>query len=65
MKIVPFFYANIVILYSYFIVQEEAISGSRVEEISLALCSSSSTSSEQSFSLSIGEIKVNFKLKQV
>ena len=53
------------ILHSYFIVQEEAISGSRVEEISLALYSSSSTSSEQLFSLSFGEIKVNIELKQV
>ena len=60
-----FCYASIMILHSYFIVQEEAISGSRVEEISLALYSSSSTSSEQLFSLNIGEIKVNIELKQV
>ena len=53
------------ILHSYFLVQEEAISGSRVEEIGIALySSSSSTSSEQSFSLSIGEIKVNVKLNR-
>ena len=61
-----FCHTSIMILHSHFLVQEEAISGSRVEEISIALYSSSSSStrSEQPFSLSIGEIKVNVKLNR-
>ena len=48
---------------SYFLVQREEISESRVEEISLVLYSSGVADGDGSFSINIGEIKVNDRLR--
>lgn len=48
---------------SYFLVQREEISESRVEELSLALYSSGGGDGDGSFSINIGEIKVNDRLR--
>jgi len=48
---------------SYFLVQQEEISENRVEELSLALYSSGGGDGDGSFSINIGEIKVNDRLR--